>query len=354
MVTGAGGNASQNFVASLRMAAPDAHVVGCDTAPYHLQAADVAARYLVSPCREPGYIDQINRIVERESVDLIHPQPDVEVQALSAARRRLAAALFLPADDVVVRCADKQLTHEALAAAGVASPASRQLDSFAELEAAIEAVRTGPRVWVRATRGAGSRAALPVETADQAASWIRYWVELKGLSVADFMVAEFLPGREFAFQSLWHDGELVTSMARERLEYVFGNLMPSGQSSSPSIAMTVHEPAVNEVGAAAVRAVSDRPSGVFCVDLKCDGGGAPKVTEINCGRFFTTNNFFSAAGANMPYDYVCLGLGRSIPERPRFDALDAGLYWIRGMDRAPVMVRDGELDAIDVRGQDRQ
>ena len=72
---------------------------------------------------------------------------------------------------------------------------------------------------------------------------------------------------EFAWQSLWYNGELVTSQARERLEYIFGNLTPSGQTSSPSVAKTVNRDDVNEAGKNAVLAVCDKPHKYFMTNV---------------------------------------------------------------------------------------
>jgi carbamoyl-phosphate synthase large subunit len=197
------------------------------------------------------------------------------------------------------------------------------------------------RVWLRARRGAGGRASLPVTGAEQAVMWARYWVA-NGLSMNDFMVSEFLPGREYAFQSIWQDGRLVTSQARERLEYLFGFLTPSGQTSSPALARTVHREDVNEAAANAVRAVDNGATGIFCVDLKENAQGVPCVTEINAGRFFTTSIFFSQAGCNMPYYYTRMAYGEELPALPEFDALPEGLYWVRLMDMGDKLLREGE------------
>jgi carbamoyl-phosphate synthase large subunit len=170
---------------------------------------------------------------------------------------------------------------------------------------------------------------------------------MRALESKDFMMAEYLPGREFAFQSLWSQGELVASQARERLEYVFGNLSPSGQSSSPSVAVTVSDPRVNEIAHRAVLAIDEKPHGVFCVDLKENEEADPCVTEINVGRFFTTSNFFARLGCNMPHLMVKLAFGESIPPQPRFNAVPPGYLWIRLMDAGPVLLRQGEWRSVD-------
>jgi hypothetical protein len=66
------------------------------------------------------------------------------------------------------------------------------------------------------------------------------------------------------------------------------------------------------------------------------------VTEINAGRFFTTSNFFAAAGANMPYEYVRLAYGENVDGLPRYDAVEEGLYWVRMIDMGYKLVREGE------------
>jgi glutathione synthase/RimK-type ligase-like ATP-grasp enzyme len=343
LVTGAGGSAASNFVRSLRLADDDFHVVGVDSSPYHLELSPVEERYLVPRANAPDYLDALNQIVEREEIEFVHPQPDPEVLELARRRGELRAATFLPATETVELCQDKAASAARLADAGLPAPEAFKVESEESLRQATDTIVEGHgKAWVRALRGAGGRASLPVTTGEQAVSWVRYWVEVRGMSVADFMVSQFLPGREYAFQSLWRDGELVTSQARERLQYLYGHLTPSGQTSTPSVATTVHRDDLNELAAACIRAVDPRATGVFCVDLKEDAGGQPLLTEINAGRFFTTSNFLAEAGSNMPYHSVRLGLGEDVDDLPRFNAVEADLYWVRMVDMGFKLVREGE------------
>jgi len=339
LVTGAGGSAAANFVQSLRAAPEPFYIVGTDARREHLELADVDVRYLLAPSEDASYLDELNAVIEAEEVDVVHPQPDPEVLRVAAAARDVRARTFLPAAETIAVCQDKAAAAERLAAAGVPVPAVGQRDVH---DAAADILSRHPKAWVRAKRGAGARASLPVTTVEQAVAWARYWVETRGLDYDDLMVGEFLPGREFAFQSLWRRGELVTSQARERLEYLYGHLTPSGQTSTPSVAKTVRRDDVNEVAAAAVRAVDRDANGVFCVDLKEDGDGGPRVTEINAGRFFTTSNFLTQAGANMPYTYVRLAYGDDVNGLPPFNAVEEGLYWVRMVDMGYKLVREGQ------------
>jgi carbamoyl-phosphate synthase large subunit len=352
MVMGAGGTAGINFIECLRMSGTPYHIVACDINKWHLELTDADARYLVPYSIEPDYIEALNRVIRAESVDLIHAQPDMEVEVLAENRDQLEARSFLPATPTIKACRDKMSTNEVLREKEVPVPLSFRIPNVNSIKATIDEIkeRSGQsKVWLRALKGAGSKAALPVKTFRQAKEWIHYWRSTKLLETGDFMLSEFLPGREYAFQSLWVDGSLVVSQARMRLEYLMGNLFPSGQSSSPSVAVTVHSRDVNSVAADAVRAIDPQATGVFCVDIKENREGVPCITEINAGRFFTTSNFFAALGCNMPDHYVRIAMGMKPPSSPPYDALPEGHYWLRSVDRPPVAVREGAWTSIEAR-----
>ncbi len=339
LITGVGGPAGINFIECLRMAPEKMYIVGTDVNKWHLELPEVDRRYLVPRCTEKNYMNKLNELVKKEKIEFVHPQPDIEVKVLSENREKIAAKTFLPDRKTIDLCQDKIKTNEVLRSAGVPVPKMVQIQSEEDLDKTFdELAGKSKKIWLRARKGAGSKASLPIEERKHAEAWIGYWMK-KGLTYEDFMACEFLPGKEFAFQSVWNDGELVTSMARQRLEYLFGNIMPSGQSSSPSVARTVYREDVNVIATKAVLAVDKKASGVFCIDLKENADDVPCVAEINAGRFFTTSNFFAKIGANMPYTYVGLGYGEKIPNLPKYNAAPKGLYWIRLVDKGPILVK---------------
>ena len=75
-------------------------------------------------------------------------------------------------------------------------------------------------LWCRAIKGAGSKGATKVKDSEQAKWWIKYWNEMRGMKISDFTISEFLPGKDFACQSTWKDGELILMKAAERLSYI--------------------------------------------------------------------------------------------------------------------------------------
>ena len=344
LITGAGGSAAYNFQDALQLSGHDYEVFGSDAKPYHLELFPAKRRFLVPPVSDPKYVDAINKIIDKEKIDFLHPQPDVEVAFLAKHADKINAKIFLPPSKVVEVCHDKMEFNKRLAKQGVAVPEARHVTDKKSLDKAIkDLLKIYPKVWVRAIRGAGARGSLPVNNLYHADGWIDYWRNFRGLDYPDFMASEFLPGHEFAWQSLWFNGELVTAQARERLEYIFGNLTPSGQTSSPSVAKTVNRDDINRIAAASVRAVMPKPHGVFCVDMKEGADGVPKVTEINVGRFFTTSNFFAHAGLDMPHMYVTLGMGGKLSEKPKqLNPLPDDLYWVRMIDMGFKLIKANE------------
>lgn len=344
LLTGAGGSAAYNFCDALKLQYKDLYIVGTDIKPYHLELMDINKKYLVPPVNDPEYITVINKIIEKEEIEFLHPQPDIEVAFWAKNSDKIKTKIFLPTSVEVELCHDKMEFNKVLKSKKVAVPEAFHVLNKSSLKVGISLLLANrPKVWIRAIRGAGSRASLPVDSFYQADAWIDYWKHFRGLSYPDFMVSEFLPGHEFAWQSLWWKGELVTAQARERIEYIFGNLTPSGQTSSPSVAKTVNRDDINEIGISAVRAVSSKPNGVYCVDMKEGTDGTPKVTEINIGRFFTTSNFFAYAGYNMPAMYLELGLTNKLKHKPKqLNALSDNLFWVRMIDMGFKLVRGNE------------
>ena len=344
LLLGAGGSAAANVADALRRAGRGYRIIGADASNVKLQLSTADERVVVPRADADSYVDAIAWAVKEWSCEVVHPQPDPDVRAIGAARDRIGARTYLPTPDALDVAADKLRFAQRMHDAGVAVPEAATYDALANVVDVTDDLLTRhERVWVRARVGAGARASLPVRTGAQADAWIRWWIDERNMRASDFMASEMLPGREFAYQSVWQDGQLVAGQARERVEYLYGHLTPSGQTSTPSIARTVDEPTVDDVAMRAIRALDANPCGAYCVDIKESARGVPNVTEINAGRFFTTSNFFAAAGLNMPDMLMRCALGErltSVGSSP----LAADLYWIRMVDMGYTLVSGAELD----------
>ncbi|MEM3695953.1 MAG: ATP-grasp domain-containing protein [Candidatus Bathyarchaeia archaeon] len=347
LVTGAGGPAGINFVMSLKIAPEKMFIVGTEANKYFLHLASVDKKYLIPKASDPAYINELNGIVEKEKVDFVHAQPDVEVAAISESREKLKAKVFLPAKETIRVCQDKLKSAEKWEKNNV--PVARYLELREEADVNRAFKELGTPIWIRARHGAGGRGSTLAHNKGTALSWIKYW-KSRGMNW-QFIAQEYLPGRNIGFHSLWKNGELITSMARERIEYIYPNLAPSGVTGTPAVQKTIHDKVVNDVGTRAVLAIDQKFSGIACVDLKENEEGEPCVTEINAGRMFTTSFFFSYASkivrrdyyANIPYLYVKLAFEEKMPNIPKYNILPENIYWIRHIDAPAKLVMDGKV-----------
>ncbi len=337
LLLGAGSSASINFVKALRLSREKFYIVGVDPNKYYLEMSPVDKRYVTS--REQGqkkYINKLNQIIAQESLDFTHAQPDPEVKILSDYRSLIQNKTFLPTKKAIDVFQDKLLTYQYLSRKKVPVAQTTVVENEKKLR---EVFNSGDKtIWLRARKGAGGKASLPTKKFDHAKMWIEYWIE-KGLRWEDFLAHEYLPGKEVSWLSIWKNGQLVCSQAKERIEWVQANVSPSGVAGTTAIQKTVHDDKVNDVCVKTVLAVESKPNGIFVVDTKENSQGIPCVTEVNPGRFFTTSLFFATLGVNMPLIFVKLGLGLPIKKVAQYNATEQGVYWIRVTDGGPTMVK---------------
>ncbi|MEM3641635.1 MAG: ATP-grasp domain-containing protein [Candidatus Bathyarchaeia archaeon] len=347
VVTGAGGPAGINFIMSLRIAPEKMFIVGTEANEFSIFLAPADKKYLVPKAKETDYIDRLNEIIRKEKAEFLHAQTDVEIEVVSENREKLEANTFFPSKNAVKICQDKLKSAEVWMKKGVPVARTLELHSERDIDRALE--EFGGPIWIRARYGAGGRGSTPAYNKETAISWINYW-KARGTNW-EFIAQENLPGRNIGFHSLWKEGELVTSMARERLEYIYPHLAPSGVTGTPAAQRTIHDERVNKIATEAVLAIDPNFNGIACVDLKENKSGVPCVTEINAARMFTTSFFFSYASkvlrkdhyANIPYLYVKIAYKESIPEIPKYNILPEDVYWIRHIDAPAKLVKGGKI-----------
>jgi carbamoyl-phosphate synthase large subunit len=350
LVTSAGGGASNNLMRGLRACGSPVFLVGTSIDPYYL-ARSLADRNYLIPRVDSGeaYLEAIEGIVARESIDVIIPNNDLEVPALSGARDRLGVRTYLPAHETIELCQDKLALTRHLAEQGIRVPETYPVSVPGQAAEIFARFGNPDLLWCRMRRGSGSRGSLPVKRPDQVRFWVEYWTEMRGVPEGMFVLCEYLPGRDYAVQSLWQEGELVQAKACERLDYLFGGLMPSGSSSTPRVARTIDDPVINELCVATVRAVDPGATGLFCIDLKEDREGVPCVTEINIGRFFMITPLFNRVGHhNMAELHLRLALGEDPEVAPEDRFGDIGpeeTYLLREIDNEPEVLTADQVRA---------
>ena len=339
---GAGGAPTNNVIWSLRCSG-DERLIGTSCEPTDLFLADVDERYWVPRADSQDYRAHIAALVKRTRPDFMHFQNDFEIRAISRMRAELevtGAKLFMPRPEVIENCVDKHASYEIWRREGVRTPETILLKEDSDLRNAFD--RFGGTVWLRAIEGGGGRGALPTSDFELAKRWVEHF---EGWGM--FTAAELLSSQSVTWLSIWYEGELVVAQTRRRRNWSFGNRTLSGVTGVTGVGETWSSDEVTSLSLDSIRAVDDRPHGIYGVDMTYDREGRPNVTEINISRFFTTVYFFTEAGLNMPRIAVDIAIYGKFPSLDRrINPLPDGLLWIRGMDQRPVLTTDKEIEAL--------
>ncbi len=354
MVTGSGGTGGINFIRALRLAEKQLgqkhFIVSTDHNPHFLNFADSDVK-IVSPRHDDStFLPLIMQLAEKYEIDFLHPHPSSEARVVAENLQLLKKAhvkTCLPTPTSIAP--DKLEIHSALSKSHVLVPKTVEVHTFADVERAF--VEIGTPLWIRARRGAGGRLGLKVDNVEQA----KHWVELNRLQhravMADFVVQQYLPGRDLAFDSLWFKGQLVTSYCRERLEYFLKHISLSGITGTPTIARTLMDKKVNQVGVEAVKALDAEPHGFYSTDIKEDSCGNCVVTEVD-GKWHTTAPLWGYALAkaldkpelNLTHQYIKLALdGKTDGALPTYNLFPEDYHLVRQLDAGVILEHEDKI-----------
>jgi glutathione synthase/RimK-type ligase-like ATP-grasp enzyme len=343
LVLGAGTAAAENLLASLRHGDPSLVVLGAHEDRFVLRHSGADGRHLLPPPRTRGFVRALRGLTRDRGIDLVIPTSDVHVQVLSLARRQLAGKVFLPGSTMVDLCRDKYALISVLRRRGLAAPETHRITGRKSIDRIFARLGGKGPLFCRPRTGTCSRGGAAVSSPEEAWSWIRIWETMQGIPARSFTLAEYLPGRQIACQSVWRRGRMVLANTFERVAYFGVDNIPSGVTSLASLAKTVVEPDVVALCRQAIGAASPRASGAFSVDVKEDAHGRPHVTEINAGRLFMGMTAFDRIlKHNMTLTWVRLALGQDVGLAEEYDTVD-GYYMVRDLDMPPGLFHSEEL-----------
>jgi len=340
LVTGAGGIGGVNFVRALRSTKENFHIVGTDFNRYYLQFGDLDDRILSSKHSDPEFIKLIIKILKENKIDFLHPQPSSEALVVAQNKKEIPVPILLPKQEILQL--DKFETQKLLLKKEIPVASTKIVKSSEEIENTFKSMTKNKPLWIRAKKGAGGNLSLLCQKSDEAYHWIKLWVLRGKASYDDFMIQEYLPGKNIAWDSFWYEGKFIASFTRERIEYPFKHISPSGITGTPTVSKIIKDSTINEIGKKAIKAIDPYPHGNYAVDLKGDSNEKYFITEIDSGKFHTTTPLWGYISTrilkqdlmkNLPYLYVKLGTGViSEPEILGFDIYPEDLYLLRHMD----------------------
>jgi carbamoyl-phosphate synthase large subunit len=346
LIAGAGGAPSEGVINSLLRGRRQETVIGMGSEPSDLVLSSASRKLYVPYANAPDYKEKFLHILNTEKPDLVHFQNDLEIFHASLFRDDITATgtkLFMPAHDVIDTCVNKYKSYLAFKQAGVPVPHNIMINDEDDLrEAFAKLGDANGKIWLRASSiGGGGKGAIPTADYQLAKAWIDHYE-----GWGDFIAAQMLTPDTVTWLSIWHEGELVVAQSRERRGWTHGNRSISGVTGVTKVGVTCASDEVTRIALETVKAVSDKPHGIFGVDMAYDKNGVPNPTEINISRFFTTVLFFTEAGLNMPEIFKDIALYGEFPNlEKKINPLPNGLLWLRGMDVAPRLMTQEALSA---------
>jgi len=236
--------------------------------------------FLVPRIDSGSYLEALLEICERQSVRLLVPTIDTELEILSGASKQFASlgTLVLVSDpETIAVSADKQKTNRWLLEHGFPAPRQRALHGINETTFDLPFP-----VFVKPARGSRSVGAQVVERFE----------DFSGLNATDdFLAEELIQGEEYTVSTYVDlQGRCLAAVPRQRVEVRDGEVSKS---------VTRHLPDVENVCARIVESLIGAWGPLNVQLIRDSGSGDYKIIEINA-RFGGGDPLAWEAGANAP------------------------------------------------------
>jgi len=345
VITCAGSGGSNNLIRTLKER-NKYFIIGTNIDKYKAAKSNADKNYILPHAsHEKMYLSKLKKLINLEKPDLIVAKSDAEVKVVSKYRDEVDSTVFLPDNKTIELCQNKLDFYKFAKANNIDIAKTFEVSTLDCIENIFHQFDKYP-LWCRLKNGSGSTAATKLKNPEQARFWISYWNVMRKVPVKDFIISEYLPGRDFACQSLWNNGELILMKAAERLSYYGGSNKASGMSSTPELAKTIYNKKLFDYCINLIGKISfEKPNGIYSIDLKLNSSNEICVTEVNIGRFFMITTIFNLCGKYSMIDaYLKLALNRKedIKIDNPFDFSE--LYMSRDLDTLPLVMTEKEIN----------
>lgn len=278
LVTGAGGPAGINVIKQLKRKGH--YVVSTDINPYSEGFVLSDKYYLIPPADErERFIEELERVIERESIDLVIPTVDEEIAVLANNEIKYRKKIILHPKETVDVCLNKLRTYEYFSNK-IPELIPEYSDDPKDLKSEI--------IVKKPIRGRGSRGILIGNKSE--------FRKEEG-----YFFVEYLPGREWTVDAVTDkNGKLFIAIPRVRLK------ARSGVS-------VIGEVKMDRKVIVYVEKITEflKFTGGFNVQFREDSNGEIKLQEINL-RFSGGLDITEAAGVNLPHILVSIWMGKKM------------------------------------------
>lgn len=339
LVTAAGGGGTNTMIATLN---DDAYsFIGTNIDSYKAACSISGKTYLVPRAvEEEAYISALNQIIQKEGVELVVPNSDIEVEILAKHKEKVQAKLFLPSYQAVRLCQDKLLMHDFCRANDIHVAKAVPVNRLEDLDDLEEKLGPFP-LWCRIRSGSGSKYTSKIYSVEDARCFIQHATTAYPVDISEFMVSELLPGEDYLIMTTWKDGKLILAKMAHRMHY----FKQQGESA-PYVIHTYFDQELLDFALETARKFQEKPNGNYNFDLKRDAGGRLALTEINPGRFYYNMPMFNLSKPHNAFQVFL---------KTAFDELDRELdyplleneekYFVRDMDNWPSVLSPEEIEA---------
>ncbi len=347
LVTGIGGLTPRSIAKIIRNNHPDYRIIGCDIEKKSIGffMNGLLDEYYICPrCTSAEYFPWIEQLVSKKQIDYAFVQPESEIVEWAdyfEKNRKYPCPVFMGSKLLSVSLKDKSIMAELL-------------EGTAYIPKTIKVTQVNPRYeeiekeigfpcWIRATEGTGGLGSLRIDDLSSYKSWL-----FINSSIPEFTVSEFLEGRHLANQMLYYDGEYVKGAALECVEYVMANTSPSHVTGNTHFGRFLNDDSINEFCDSCIKYLEKKLNikahGILSFDLKEDGKGNLKVTEVNI-RHMAYTGVMAEVGFDLIEDTIRIledGHCDNV-ERAPFYHYKKPYVFLRDVDVAPIILENEEI-----------
>jgi carbamoyl-phosphate synthase large subunit len=331
LFTGIGGPTPLGLARAVKDAFPDFRCIGVDAskwAPSLYQTEIFDTTYRILAADDKAYWLRIREIIDKESIDFAFVVPETEVLVWSefAEENDLPCKSWIPDFKLAKSCFNKHTVARVLKDNGL-TPETISYSEFVSGEK-----KMAYPFWIRVGSGAGALGALKIDSEKDLQTWLHIHDFRE-----DFIISEFLPGRNYACKLLYNEGKLLQHASAERIDYLLSAAAPSGISGMCARGRLLNRPDLVENSILALETMAEETGsilhGIFTVDFKEDKNDEALITEINI-RHVSFNYAFALGGINFAETTLRHALNlETDKECPNLFAKES--YFLRGVD-API------------------
>ena len=292
-----------------------------------------------------SYMKKHLNVITKNKIDIILPNSDREVFLFSKFKNKINSKIFLPDHKDIEICQNKKKFLNFLRINKLNHPYFININKESDIDFFFKNKKT-KKFYIRITSetSEGAYGAAILENKKQLGLWLEIWKNFKNEKKSSFTLSDYLPGKIYENLVIYKNGELIISKVYENLNYYLTSNAITGAGSTPSSARSCGKKISTKVSNETIKIINKIsknnntiPNGVYHSSIRYDINGQPNVTEINIGRFPSTNSIFNLFGKyNMIDIYFKILLNKKIKLRNFIDNdFNQTVIITRSLDQKP-------------------